>query len=246
MSSCGTAQRTTADGTATIENGTAPVATDGTEDYGPVLQIWDPVTNGGTGAWVNYTAGNAYTLLAATTYVRTAINPDTVFEGQHNFFLGVTRKGAGDIQYGTGNIYDDGTGVKYDGTITGGSPTTDTTSLDDDRSISVNGPTVNEASDYVVFTVTGNSGQTASLRIVEETGQTGFHFVDEAAPPKALKALAEELLRRQLRGHLGVEAVLHLGLGDEMLDVGMSGVDSELRRDAMVLAMLKKARKILN
>ncbi|MGV8830323.1 MAG: B12-binding domain-containing radical SAM protein, partial [Breznakibacter sp.] len=35
-------------------------------------------------------------------------------------------------------------------------------------------------------------------QIVEETGQTGFHFVDEAAPPKALKALAEELLRRQL------------------------------------------------
>ncbi len=35
-------------------------------------------------------------------------------------------------------------------------------------------------------------------RIVEETGQTGFHFVDEAAPPKALKALAEELRRRGL------------------------------------------------
>jgi radical SAM superfamily enzyme YgiQ (UPF0313 family) len=34
--------------------------------------------------------------------------------------------------------------------------------------------------------------------IVRETGQTGFHFVDEAAPPKALKALAEELLRRQV------------------------------------------------
>src|SRR5574343_431436 len=32
--------------------------------------------------------------------------------------------------------------------------------------------------------------------IVRETGQTGFHFVDEAAPPKALKALAEELIRR--------------------------------------------------
>lgn len=32
--------------------------------------------------------------------------------------------------------------------------------------------------------------------IIAETGQTGFHFVDEAAPPKALKALAEELLRR--------------------------------------------------
>ncbi|HEY1089304.1 MAG TPA: hypothetical protein VGE37_16475, partial [Archangium sp.] len=34
--------------------------------------------------------------------------------------------------------------------------------------------------------------------VVAETGQTGFHFVDEAAPPKALKALAEELLRRDL------------------------------------------------
>lgn len=32
--------------------------------------------------------------------------------------------------------------------------------------------------------------------IIEETGQTGFHFVDEAAPPKVLKALAEELQRR--------------------------------------------------
>ncbi len=32
--------------------------------------------------------------------------------------------------------------------------------------------------------------------IVAETGQTGFHFVDEAAPPKSLKALAVELQRR--------------------------------------------------
>lgn len=32
--------------------------------------------------------------------------------------------------------------------------------------------------------------------IVKETGQTGFHFVDEAAPPKALKALAQELIAR--------------------------------------------------
>ena len=36
-------------------------------------------------------------------------------------------------------------------------------------------------------------------RIVAETGQTGFHFVDEAAPPKMLKALAEELLRRRIQ-----------------------------------------------
>ena len=35
-------------------------------------------------------------------------------------------------------------------------------------------------------------------QIIAETGQTGFHFVDEAAPPKILKALAEELLRRKV------------------------------------------------
>jgi radical SAM superfamily enzyme YgiQ (UPF0313 family) len=32
--------------------------------------------------------------------------------------------------------------------------------------------------------------------IIKETGQTGFHFVDEAAPPKALRALAVELHKR--------------------------------------------------
>jgi radical SAM superfamily enzyme YgiQ (UPF0313 family) len=34
--------------------------------------------------------------------------------------------------------------------------------------------------------------------IVRETGQTGFHFVDEAAPPKMLRALAQELIRRKV------------------------------------------------
>jgi radical SAM superfamily enzyme YgiQ (UPF0313 family) len=34
--------------------------------------------------------------------------------------------------------------------------------------------------------------------LIRETGQTGFHFVDEAAPPKALKSLAYALLQRKL------------------------------------------------
>jgi radical SAM superfamily enzyme YgiQ (UPF0313 family) len=34
--------------------------------------------------------------------------------------------------------------------------------------------------------------------LVAETGQTGFHFVDEAAPPAALRALAERLIARQV------------------------------------------------
>jgi len=35
--------------------------------------------------------------------------------------------------------------------------------------------------------------------LVAETGTTGFHFVDEAAPPAALRALAERLLERNVR-----------------------------------------------
>jgi hypothetical protein len=34
--------------------------------------------------------------------------------------------------------------------------------------------------------------------LIQETGQSGFHFVDEAAPPAALKAISEELLQRGL------------------------------------------------
>ena len=38
--------------------------------------------------------------------------------------------------------------------------------------------------------------------IVAETGQTGFHFVDEAAPPAALEALAEAADRARRRDHV--------------------------------------------
>ena len=33
---------------------------------------------------------------------------------------------------------------------------------------------------------------------IEQTGETGFHFVDEAAPPKLLRDFAIEVLRRRL------------------------------------------------
>ena len=35
-------------------------------------------------------------------------------------------------------------------------------------------------------------------KIVSETGTTGFHFVDEAAPPKMLRALAEKLIEKRV------------------------------------------------
>jgi radical SAM superfamily enzyme YgiQ (UPF0313 family) len=54
--------------------------------------------------------------------------------------------------------------------------------------------------DYISRHDTAGAGVLADRieAIVAETGQTGFHFVDEAAPPKALKTLAAELLKRQL------------------------------------------------
>jgi hypothetical protein len=35
--------------------------------------------------------------------------------------------------------------------------------------------------------------------IIKETGVTGFHFVDEAAPPTLLKAMSQEILKRKLK-----------------------------------------------
>ena len=36
-------------------------------------------------------------------------------------------------------------------------------------------------------------------KIIKDTGITGFHFVDEAAPPKMLRALSNELIKRNLK-----------------------------------------------
>ena len=82
-------------------------------------------------------------------------------------------------------------------------------------------------------------------RIAEETGQTGFHFVDEAAPPKSLKALAEELLRRELRiswwGNIRFEKTFTPALAELLAESGciaMSG-GLEVASDRL-LALMKK------
>jgi hypothetical protein len=82
-------------------------------------------------------------------------------------------------------------------------------------------------------------------RIVDETGQTGFHFVDEAAPPKSLKALAEELLRRDLHiswwGNIRFEKTFTPALAELLAQSGciaMSG-GLEVASDRL-LALMKK------
>jgi radical SAM superfamily enzyme YgiQ (UPF0313 family) len=81
--------------------------------------------------------------------------------------------------------------------------------------------------------------------IIAETGQTGFHFVDEAAPPKALKALASELQRRQRAiswwGNIRFEKSFTPELCAELADSGCIAVSGglEVASDRLLKLMQK-------
>jgi CheY-like chemotaxis protein len=82
-------------------------------------------------------------------------------------------------------------------------------------------------------------------RIAGETGQTGFHLVDEAAPPKALKAMAEELLRRRIHiswwGNIRFEKTFTPSLAELLAESGciaMSG-GLEVASDRLLALMQK-------
>ncbi|MCX7145665.1 MAG: radical SAM protein [Sulfuritalea sp.] len=81
--------------------------------------------------------------------------------------------------------------------------------------------------------------------IIAETGQTGFHFVDEAAPPKALKALAAELQRRQRAiswwGNIRFEKSFTPELCAELADSGCIAVSGglEVASDRLLKLMQK-------
>jgi hypothetical protein len=68
--------------------------------------------------------------------------------------------------------------------------------------------------------------------IIAETGQTGFHFVDEAAPPKALKALADELQKRNRAiswwGNIRFEKSFTPELCNQLADSGCIAVSGGL------------------
>ena len=81
--------------------------------------------------------------------------------------------------------------------------------------------------------------------IVAETGQTGFHFVDEAAPPKALKALAAELQQRQLEiswwGNIRFEKSFTPALCQQLADSGCIAISGGLEvASDRLLALMKK------
>ncbi len=81
--------------------------------------------------------------------------------------------------------------------------------------------------------------------IVKETGQTGFHFVDEAAPPKALKTLAAELTRRQLAvswwGNIRFEKSFTPALCQQLADSGCIAISGGLEvASDRLLNLMKK------
>lgn len=81
--------------------------------------------------------------------------------------------------------------------------------------------------------------------LTRETGQTGFHFVDEAAPPKALKALAHALLHRKLAiswwGNIRFEKSFNSGLCRLLADSGCIAVTGGLEvASDRLLKLMKK------
>ncbi|MBI2382834.1 MAG: radical SAM protein [Gammaproteobacteria bacterium] len=81
--------------------------------------------------------------------------------------------------------------------------------------------------------------------IVAETGQTGFHFVDEAAPPKALRALAAELQQRRLAiswwGNIRFEKTFTPELCRQLADSGCIAVTGGLEvASDRLLKLMKK------
>jgi radical SAM superfamily enzyme YgiQ (UPF0313 family) len=81
--------------------------------------------------------------------------------------------------------------------------------------------------------------------IIAETGQTGFHFVDEAAPPKVLKTLAEELQRRNRAiswwGNIRFEKSFTRKLCQQLADSGCIAVSGglEVASDRLLQLMQK-------
>jgi radical SAM superfamily enzyme YgiQ (UPF0313 family) len=81
--------------------------------------------------------------------------------------------------------------------------------------------------------------------LIRETGQTGFHFVDEAAPPKALKSLANALLQRNLDiswwGNIRFEKSFDAGLCRLLAESGCIAVTGGLEvASDRLLKLMKK------
>lgn len=86
-------------------------------------------------------------------------------------------------------------------------------------------------------------------RLVAETGQTGFHFVDEAAPPALLKSMSEELIKRKIKiswwGNLRFDPQFTPEVAELMADAGCVAVSGGLEvASPRILKLINKGTTI--
>jgi len=152
----GTANQTvslsTIDGSADINNNSSNI------------EYWTGTT------WKAYNGTSTNLLSDGTLLVRVGITQesDTINELDETFQLQVTPTG-GATYSGAATIVDDGNGIIYPNAnpTNPTTPASNTTGLDDDRVIGISSPTVNEASPYAVFTLTGAANQAVSLSTID-------------------------------------------------------------------------------
>ena len=131
-------------------------------------------------AWVAYTSGTVTLNSSGKLLVRTSLSPEqeAASDNGETFTITATNTG-GTAAAGTGAIKDDGTGTIFneDGTENTTAP------KDDDRVLTVNSITVNEASPTAVFEVSGAAGQLTTLALANgtTTGLTGLEYYNGTA-----------------------------------------------------------------
>lgn len=139
--------------------------------------------------WVDYVPGTTVALSGATLLVRTAVVNDTLNEGTETLRLiarndadGASATTGSNLTDGIARIRDDGQGDYFPAanTNTTSAALPAGTFLNDDRPLTVSGVTVNEASPYATFTVTGANGQKVLLSLTNASGDS-----PEAAGGKA-------------------------------------------------------------
>lgn len=81
--------------------------------------------------------------------------------------------------------------------------------------------------------------------LIQETGQTGFHFVDEAAPPRVLAAMSRRIIERGVTvswwGNIRFEKTFSEGLVSTMREAGLVAVSGglEVASDRLLKLMNK-------
>jgi len=152
--------------------------------------------------WTTYTwdgtTGNKPTAPGSsgngTFYVRVTIasETDTIHEGAETFDLIATTIATGTTltqsAYATSTIIDNGTGSKYDGTITSGTPTSNNSSLDNDTpTLTVSSPTVSEGDGYAVFTVSIDHASTTNISFTPSLSNVTATLATDTAAANTLE-----------------------------------------------------------